>query len=90
MAIAIPVFTAQLDKSKAATEEANARGVYAEAVADYLSNGLTGSKTYTGKEIGDITYTASTENGNTWEVNLSKSNTSANKTKYEYGGDAIS
>ncbi len=37
VAIAIPVFTTQLDKSKLATATANARGVYAEYVADCLA-----------------------------------------------------
>ena len=36
-AIAIPVFTAQLDKSKLATATANVRSIYAEYVADCLS-----------------------------------------------------
>ena len=40
VAVAIPVFTAQLNKAKYATNEANARAVYAELVADYLSNGV--------------------------------------------------
>ncbi len=38
VAIAIPVFTTQLDKSKLATATANARGVYAEYVANCLSD----------------------------------------------------
>jgi len=38
-AIAIPVFTAQLNKAKYATDEANARSIYAELTSDYLANG---------------------------------------------------
>jgi type IV pilus assembly protein PilA len=38
-AIAIPVFTAQLNKAKYATDEANARSIYAEMTSDYLANG---------------------------------------------------
>ena len=38
VAIAIPVFTAQLKKSKAATDQANARSLYAVIVADYLDD----------------------------------------------------
>lgn len=38
VAIAIPIFSAQLDKSKAATDQANARSLYATLVADYLDN----------------------------------------------------
>ena len=36
-AIAIPVFTAQLEKSREATDAANIRSAYAEAMADALS-----------------------------------------------------
>lgn len=41
-AIAIPVFKGQLDKAKYASDEANARSIYAEMVADYLANGANG------------------------------------------------
>lgn len=44
VAVAIPVFTAQLNKAKYATDEANARSIYAELTADYLANG---EQTYT-------------------------------------------
>ena len=37
VAVAIPVFTAQLHKAQDATEIANARSLYAERQADYLS-----------------------------------------------------
>ena len=43
VAISIPIFTAQLNKSKYATDLANARSIYAELQADYLANG--GSQT---------------------------------------------
>ena len=39
VAIAIPVFTAQLNKSKLATDTANVRSAYAEIVADALADG---------------------------------------------------
>ena len=39
VAISIPIFTAQLNKAKYAADEANARSIYAELVADYLSSG---------------------------------------------------
>ena len=38
VAIAIPVFTAQLEKSREATDLANLRAGYAQAVADILEN----------------------------------------------------
>ncbi len=39
VAVAIPVFTAQLEKSREATDIANLRSGYAEAVADLMTNG---------------------------------------------------
>lgn len=41
VAIAIPVFTTQLERSREATDLANIRSAYAEVVADYLANGAT-------------------------------------------------
>ena len=38
VAIAIPVFTSQLEKSRETTDVANLRSAYAEAVAKYLTN----------------------------------------------------
>ncbi len=40
-AIAIPVFTSQLERSREATDKSNIRAAYAEAVADYLASGAT-------------------------------------------------
>ena len=37
MAIAIPVFTTQLEKSRESTDIANVRSAYAEAVTSYLT-----------------------------------------------------
>lgn len=39
VAIAIPIFSAQLEKSREATDLANIRSAYATLVADYLNNG---------------------------------------------------
>ena len=44
-AIAIPVFTSQLERSREATDKSNIRAAYAEAVADYLSSGATQATT---------------------------------------------
>ena len=44
VAIAIPVFTTQLERSREATDLSNIRAAYAEAVADYLSSGATTAK----------------------------------------------
>ena len=38
VAIAIPVFTTQLEKSREATDVANVRSAYAGVVTDYLTN----------------------------------------------------
>ena len=45
VAVAIPVFSTQLEKSREATDLANLRSAYAEAVAEYLGNGSTGTGT---------------------------------------------
>ena len=39
VAIAIPVFTSQLEKSREATDAANIRSAYAEVVAEALTDG---------------------------------------------------
>ena len=49
MAIAIPVFTSQLEKSREATDLSNIRSAYAEAMADYLANGATSATAASGK-----------------------------------------
>ena len=41
VAVAIPVFTTQLEKSREATDVANLRSAYAEAVSTYLADGTT-------------------------------------------------
>ena len=38
IAIAIPVFTAQLERAGEATDAANARAAYAEVMAEYITN----------------------------------------------------
>ncbi len=47
VAIAIPIFTAQLEKSKEATDLANIRAAYAEAVAEFIDTGTEQTRTYT-------------------------------------------
>lgn len=51
--ISIPIFTAQLNKSKIATNQANIRAAKAAAVSDYLGEGKTT----------DVAYTYDCENG---------------------------
>ena len=43
VAIAIPVFTTQLERSREATDLSNIRAAYAEVMAEYLANGATGT-----------------------------------------------
>lgn len=38
VAIAIPIFTSQLEKSREATDNANVRSAYAEVVTEYLAD----------------------------------------------------
>lgn len=47
VAISIPIFTSQLEKAKEATDLANVRSAYAEAVADYLTEGDAATYTVT-------------------------------------------
>ena len=45
VAIAIPIFTSQLEKSREAVDEANARSLYAETVAAVLAEDTTATTT---------------------------------------------
>ena len=58
VAISIPIFSAQLEKSRDATTLANLRNAYAEASAQYLtdgsSNAITKTVKYSGTEAGGI------------------------------------
>ena len=45
VAVAIPVFTAQLEKSREATDVANVRSAYAELVTNYLDTTSVGTMT---------------------------------------------
>ncbi|SFN99414.1 prepilin-type N-terminal cleavage/methylation domain-containing protein [Eubacterium pyruvativorans] len=59
VAISIPIFTSQLEKSRDATDEANVRSAIAEVTAAVLSDDKTdsGDVTYSKKDDGDGTYT---------------------------------
>lgn len=50
VAIAIPVFTTQLEKSREATDIANVRSAYAAMIADYITTGNDQSMTVTAKQ----------------------------------------
>ena len=46
VAISIPIFSSQLEKSRVATDQANVRSAKAAAAAEYMSNGESGSVSY--------------------------------------------
>lgn len=55
VAIAIPIFTAQLEKSRDTTSASNVRSAYAEAQASYLSETSSDPNVTINKEDGKIT-----------------------------------
>lgn len=59
VAIAIPIFTAQLEKAREATDMANIRAAYAEVSADYLTESKESKKTV--KLVSDTTNWKSAE-----------------------------
>lgn len=69
VAIAIPVFTTQLEKSREATDMSNIRAAYAEVMATYLANGAKVGSTASTKCEATVTARqttagwANTENG---------------------------
>lgn len=60
VAIAIPVFSAQLNKAKEQVDAANLRSATSMAVVDYLSNAKTGDVTYYANDDGNHTMVIST------------------------------
>lgn len=54
VAIAIPVFTTQLERSRESTDLSNVRAAYAEAVAEYLANGASESTSASVKTIKQV------------------------------------
>ena len=50
VAIAIPIFTTQLEKSREATDLANVRSAYAELVTNYLTDGKAATATVPAKQ----------------------------------------
>lgn len=61
IAIAIPIFTAQLNNAKAATDEANARSLYAQLAADEMLDQIPASFTATELPVnGELTYQGTT------------------------------
>jgi len=84
VAVAIPVFTAQLEKARVATEQANARSTYAQAVAAYLTDDSWDAAAYTQTYDG-VTYTPSTANsGSTWTITLSNKKSQSGSSTYTF------
>lgn len=67
VAISIPIFTAQLNKSKFAVDEANARSIYAQYQADYLANGGKQSTALTDQKVDKGSESTLTVDGNTYK-----------------------
>lgn len=85
VAIAIPVFTGQLDKAKLATATANVRSAYAEYVADCLSDGKEPEKddfSYSGVELQDCTVSV----GDT-EITVTSPKNNINTIPVEWGSN---
>lgn len=57
VAVAIPVFSAQLDNAREKVDDANLRSATSMAVVDYLSEGKKGEKTYIALDSGNNTMT---------------------------------
>ncbi len=78
VAVAIPIFNAQLEKSKEATDIANLRSAYAEAVATYLSDG----SVTTPITVGENTYSVGVStNATTYEADVTVQCTNGGKSK---------
>lgn len=67
VAISIPIFTSQLNKSKFAVDEANARSIYAQYQADYLANGGKQSAEFDDKTVSKGAESKLTIDGNTYK-----------------------
>lgn len=58
VAISIPIFTAQLEKSREATDAANVRAAYAEAAAKQIDGTISSTATVVTIKATDTTYAA--------------------------------
>ncbi len=86
VAIAIPIFRGQLEKAREATDEANARSAYGEAVAAYLADAASSSGTIT---LGSQTFTY-TASGEEVTVKGTGCQSSKYKTSITYNGKSFS
>lgn len=89
VAIAIPIFTTQLEKSREATDEANIRSIYASLSADVLTE-ETGSKTnYNGAATYEVAKSGSTVTGTATYTMKQTTNGTASGADIEIGGKVI-
>ena len=97
VAIAIPVFTAQLEKSREATDIANVRSAYAEVVTGYLTGETTSTVTVEAKQTvpgwqgpeGMIEYFSGNKtNAYTYSAQVSGTNYAVNVSVDNSTGDA--
>ncbi len=86
VAVAIPIFNAQLEKSKEATDIANLRSAYGEAVAKYLTDGSITAGT--SLKVGEFTYDVSESGGNIEVTAQSGKSKKYSEGKYSEGGAA--
>lgn len=87
IAIAIPVFTSQLENSREATDAANLRSAYAEVAANYLTSGSAATKPVSATQtqsdwqnqnlkngsIGDQSMPPAKVSGQAWSVGVTTS-----------------
>ena len=96
VAVAVPVFTSQLEKSKKAVDEANVRSAYSEAMATYLTDpSVTESQISLAGVIYDWKYdtssgvmTVSSQKGAALESSAYKGGISYNGTAFTSGAAA--
>ena len=95
VAISIPIFTSQLEKSRLATNQANARAAKAAAVIEYMNTDQNAAATYnydvaTGKATSGATATATDTVGgttpnvsiSTWKTDTTVGSSTLGKTAY--------
>ena len=88
VAISIPIFTSQLEKSKEAVDAANLRAAYAEVMSDYVTGKTDTQKTVVQKQTKagwsttfvfptGFTVSDPKDNSGTWTVKMKSDGTSA-------------
>lgn len=79
VAISIPIFTSQLEKSREAVDEANLRSAYAEVAADLLTEPKANDTANKTDKISEITYKADATNGDTYSATVTATQTDTSK-----------